>query len=340
MYSNPPLSTADGARTPCGADDVVRELRAYIDRQVEANGGSTAARKPAHRVKFHWPPHPISYSFHVLTTDWTGRATFQAYGETFEVVVAKTPFGVFGRCEAIWHEERGDTEEEMLRRLADSSEPLFQRQMAINRCLERPGRFTGHLSELEAPNLLKLLYCEDRDVANEAASIIETHASERVFFPALLVVLTDRRHPNRRSAQWCVLDLFEDLPSFCNCPENELAAVQAMKGLIWDAEDDFARTIYKAGVVLGGHIPYVHGGPTLIECLKAPSRIGRRSAIHGLYHVVEWMPDMQATVVTALAESAAEDPDPQLRGYAERMIRDILREDGDHAPDPLFPDEP
>src|SRR5437016_734185 len=96
------------------SDDAVRELRAYVERAVVANGGSAEARKPAHRVKFHWPPHPISYSFHVLASDWTGGATFEAYGEVFDVQLARTPFGVFGRCPEIWHEERGETEEEML----------------------------------------------------------------------------------------------------------------------------------------------------------------------------------------------------------------------------------
>ncbi|AIE87820.1 hypothetical protein [Fimbriimonas ginsengisoli] len=326
--------------TSLNAEDTVRELQGYIDRAVEANGGSTAARKPAHRIKFHWPPHPVSYSFHVLASDWTGTASFEAHGDVFEVQVARTPFGVFGRAPDIWHEERGETEAQMLARLRETSEPLFQRQLAIGRALERPGRFTGHVRDLPPIDLLKLLYCEDRDVANEARSEVETHASSnRVFFPALVAVLSDRRHPNRRSAQWCVLDLFEDLPSYCDSPEEELAAVQAMKGLIWDAENDYARTVYKAGVVLGGHLPYVYGGPTLMECLEAPSRIGRRSAIHGLYHVVEWVPALQADVVAALRRVAEQDTEPILRAYAAAMAGDLERADGDHAADPIFPDE-
>src|SRR5207244_1266378 len=115
-----------------------------------------------------------------------------------------------------------------------------------------------HLRELTPLDLLKLLYCEDRDVANEAKTEIELNASNHAFFPSLVHVLRDRLHPNRRSAQWCVLDLFEDLPSYCDSSQDEVAAVDAMKTLIWDAEDDFARTIYKAGVVLGGHLPYVY----------------------------------------------------------------------------------
>jgi hypothetical protein len=322
-----------------GTDEIVRELRAFVDRAVLANGGSTQAVRPAHRIKFHWPPHPVSYSFHVLTSDWKGRAAFEAHGESFEVKVARTPYGVFGRCEEIWHEERGDTEEGMLEALRMSSEPLFQRQLAINRTLERPGRFTGHIRELPPLDLIKLLYCDDRDVADEAHTVIDTHASDRVFFPGLLTILNDRRHPNRRSAQWCVLDLFEDLPTYCETEADELAAVASIRGLIWEAEDDYARTIYKAGVVLGGHIPYVHGGPILLECLKAPSRIGRRSAIHGLFHVVEWVPEMKERVVAALRATGTEDPDFLLRDYANAMAEDIAGDELDHEPDLIFPEE-
>lgn len=324
----------------CGAaEEIVLGLGQYIDRAVIANGGSSVARLPAHRVKFHWPPHPISYSYHVLSTDWKASTTMSAHGETFPVEVARTPYGVFGRCQAIWHEERGDTADEMLDRLRETSEPLFQRQLAISQTLEREGRFTAYITDLVPLDLLKLLYCEDRDVANEAKTEIEMHASNREFFPSLLLVLTDRRHPNRRSAQWCVLDLFEDLPSYCDSPEDEVAAVTAMKCLIWDAEDDYARTIYKAGVVLGGHLPYVYGGPTLIECLSAPSRIGRRAAIHGLFHVVEWMPDMRDHVIAELKNVSLQDPEPILRKYAAHIAEDIRQGDQDHSPDPMFPDE-
>lgn len=320
------------------AADLVRELDAYIDRAVGRYGTSQALR-PANRVKFHWPPHPVSYSFHVLASDWTGRATFEAHGETFDVKVATTPYGVFGRCEAIWHEERGDTVEEMLARLRESSEPLFQRQLTIADTLEMGSRFTGYLSDISVLDLLKLLYCEDRDVSNEAHTILDVRSSDRTFFPALLAILNDRRHPYRRSAQWCVLDLFEDLPTFCDGESDQRAAVDAMRGLIWDADDDYARTIYKAGVVLGGHLPYVYGGPVLLECLNAPSRIGRRAAIHGLFHVVEWVPAMKEQVLAALHTVAQSDPEPILREYARAMAKDIQEEEMDHAPDPFFPDE-
>ena len=134
-------------------------------------------------------------------------------------------------------------------------------------------------------------------------------------------------------------DLFEDLPSYCVSEADEVQAVVAMKDLIWSAEDDYARTIYKAGVVLGGHIPYVYGGPTLLECLAAPSRIGRRSAIHGLFHVVEWIPEMRDRVVLALRSVAASDPEPALREFADLMASDIAEGANDHIQEPLFPGE-
>lgn len=321
------------------ATTLLSELRAFIDRAVAANGGDTRARNPHDRVKFHWPPHPVSYAFHVLATDWTGRTTFEAHGEVFEAEVAETPHGVFVRCPELWHEERGETLEEAVERIKVSCEPLFKRQFAINRTLERPGRFTGHIPELGPLGIMKLLYCDDRDVAANAHTQIEAHASEGVFFPSLLEILNDRRHPNRRTAQWCVLDLFEDLPRFARSPDEQRLATEAMRSLIWDAEDDYARTVYKAGVVLGGHLPDTFGGPTLLECLHAPSRIGRRSAMHGLYHVVEWIPEMREAVVSALREAARREPEPILREYANAMACDIEAEEAEHAPDPVFPDE-
>jgi hypothetical protein len=223
--------------------------------------------------------------------------------------------------------------------LASSLQPLFLRQRAINQTLEREGRFTGHLCDLEPVDLVKLLYCQDRDVASEARSEIEKRASQGIYLPVLLTILEDDRHPYRRSAQWCVLDLFEDLGSFCRTAQESAAAIESIKSLLWNAEDDYARTIYKAGVVLGGHIPYLHGGPVLLECLQAPSRIGRRSAIHGLFHVVEWMPDARTQVVEALRGVAESDPEEVLRSYAAHMARDISHGDFDHTPDVLFADE-
>ncbi|HJP82110.1 MAG TPA: hypothetical protein VJ835_01275 [Fimbriimonadaceae bacterium] len=319
--------------------EILRELEAFIDLAVKQNGGSTTAIRPSHRVKFHWPPHPVSYEYHVLASDWSGNAQFEAYGETFDVEVASTPYGFFGRCASIWHEDKGETLPVMLDNLRNSSEPLFRRQLTINSCLGQTGRFTGQLRSVGPAGLIKLLYCSDRDIANEAHTLIDTHASQRVFTPALVAILNDRRHPNRRSAQWCVLDLFEDLPRYCQHEEEEAAAITAIRDLIWDAEDDYARTIYKAGVVLGGHIPHKHGGPILIECLNAPSKFGRRSAIHGLFHVVEWLPELKEAVLLALKEVAAEDPEPILRDFAASMANDIEAGGIDHHPEPVFAEE-
>jgi hypothetical protein len=112
-----------------------------------------------------------------------------------------------------------------------------------------------------------------------------------------------------------------------------------MRDLIWDAEDDYARTIYKAGVVLGGHIPHAFGGPTLLECLHAPSKIGRRSAIHGLFHVVEWIPEMREQVVQALNTLSIQDPEPALREFAALLAQDIANGTYDHIEEPIFEDE-
>ena len=319
---------------------VLDSLDRAVEFAVKENGGQIHARKPAHRIRFHWPPHPVSYEFHVHATDWTGHATFEAHGEVFTVRVAQTPNGFFGRCDDIWHEDRGQSLQEMLANLRSSSEPLFQRQLAISDALGDPGiRFKGTIRELDAIGHLKLLYCSDRDVAQEAQTEIERHSHNPAYLPGLLFILRDRRHPNRRSAQWCVLDLFEGLPNFVQDEPSEKESVLAMRNLIWDAEDDYARTIYKAGVVLGGHIPHLYGGPTLLECLDAPSKIGRRSAIHGLFHVVEWIPEAKDTVVDALRIHAEAEKEPLLARFALSIADDIERNENDHIPEPLFEEE-
>lgn len=331
------MSTTSGPAP--SADDVLNAIRAFIDAGVAKAGGDTRAIKPGHRVPFHWPPHPASYRYHVLTSDWQGKTKWTAHGEEFPVAVARTPHGVFGRCEVLWHEARGDTMEEMLASLAATAEPLFNRQFAISDTLGLEGRFTGHIRDLGPEQLVQLLYCPDRDVANEARTEIETHASLRVFTPALIAILRDERHPQRRSAQWCVLDLFEDMPSYCTTQAEVEDAVLAMRDLLWSAEDDFARTMFKAGVVLGGHLPDGRGGTILIECLKAPSPYGRRSAIHGLFHVAEWQPEQTETIVGALRAHAARESDAALREYAELMADDIEAGRREHIDEPMFADE-
>lgn len=320
--------------SPESAHDLANDLvRAVEGAVVRLGTASTCSGRD--RVPFQWPPHAVSRDFHVVASDWTEATGFEAYGETFEVAVARTVHGVFGRCEALWQEARGVSLETMMATLRAQAEPLFERQFAINRALGQEGRFRRRIHELEPLDLLRLLYCEIRDVAAAAQVQIETHASSGLFLPALVEILHDRRHPCRRSAQWCVLDLFEDLPSFARTDAEQAEAVEAMRGLLLDAEDDHCRTVYKAGVVLGGHVSGKLGGPALLSALESPSRIGRRAAMHGLYHVVEWNPELRDIVVWALSGAANRDPEPVLRRYAADMARDIAA-GRDHVPDPIF----
>lgn len=318
---------------------LVQELKAFIEKAVEQCGGSTEPIRPAHRVPFVWPGHPVSLDYHVLASDWTGKASFEAFGDTFQVNVARTPFGVFGRSVDHWNEARGDTEEEMLETLKESMEPLFQRQFAISNCLGLEKRFTGSIRELDPLSLVKLLYCTDRDVAHEAATDIEIKASEGCFGPALIHVIRDDRHPNRRIAQWCVLDMFEDLPAFCPTPELQREAIDAIKGLICTAPDDYARTVYKAGVVLGGHICTEYAADALIACIEAESKIGRRSAMHAVFHLNEWMPGRKQEIVDTLWRQAKKEDNEELRYFASQMAEDIENDAREHVTEPIFPEE-
>ena len=320
---------------PFDAMETLKGLREFITLAA-ASHGTTQAVRPPHRVKFHWPPHPISYEYHVLSSDWTGETSFVAYGEMFHVKVAKTSFGVFGRCSELWNDAKADTEEEMLVKLQESAEPLFKRQFAIAKTIGQSTRVKGDLRELPPLDILKLFYCEDRDVANSAHEIVEVSKYRNAYFPSLCHILKDRIHPWRRSAQWCVLDLFEDLPSFIKSKADEVEAVDAMKSILMDAEDDYARTVYKAGVVLGGHLPHRLGGKALLDCLKSPSLVGRRSAIHGLFHVCEWVPALTDEVVHELRENGKNESDPQLAIFSFAIAEDILRGTIDHTPEPVF----
>lgn len=317
--------------------DLVGGLSAFVE--AACGGQECPAIDPGHRHPFHWPPHLISPRYHVLASDWRGKGVVEIHGEVFPVRIARTSHGVFGRIDSLWVEAKGEHDIAMYEGLKKAAEPLFRRQFAIAATLGLNGRFTGSIRDLPDLDLLKLLYCPDRDVANEAQTAIELHASAGLFGPPLVFILRDRRHPQRRSAQWCVLDLFEDIKSFCPTDETEALALSAMRDLLWSAEDDYARTIYKAGVVLGGHIPDRHGGPVLLECLHAPSKVGRRAAIHGLFHVVEWHPESRVSVVKAIEEVAAHDPEPILREYAALMARDIASGQLDHVGEPVFPEE-
>lgn len=316
-----------------------QELRLFLRRRVEDTTAS-AAINPGHRIPFPWPPHPISADFHITPSEWRGEDEVEIDGERFPVRVARSPYGVFGRCEPLWCEARGSDEAEMRQELARTARPFLDRQRVIAETLGRPGRFEGHLRDLSEEELLMLLYCPDRNVGILAGEEIEVHATPRVFGPALTEVLGDRRSPLRRSAQWIVLDLFEALPSFFADSTGQSEAIEAIRELIWSAEDDYARTTFKAGVVLGGHVCTDEAAEALLGCLDSPSKIGRRSAIHGLFHLAEWRPELADRVHRALTDAAARESEPALRAFAEHMAHDIERGELDHVAEPLFADEP
>jgi hypothetical protein len=319
------------------SEALARALKVAIEHAVQRTG-TTQAVKPGHRVKFQWPPHPVSYLYHVLPTDWTGHAELSLHGETLPVSVAHTQHGVFGRCDEIWLEAKGDSESAMLQHMADLAEPYFQRKLEISDALGRTGRFKGAFKDLPPLEVLKLLYTRDRDIANEARLQIEQRAGNGLYTRALIAIIEDETHPYRRSAQWCALDLFEDLPSYCRDLDEQRLAVEAMRGLIWNATDDYARTTFKAGVVLGGHLDE-WGGPVLVDCLDAPSKYGRRSAIHGLFHVVEWAPELGTSIAAHLKAHVAREPEPSLVEFANQIAGDILAKRNDHKPEPVFPEE-
>ena len=229
--------------------------------------------------------------------------------------------------------------DEVVDRLRDGAAPYFARQAAISACLGRQGRFNGLVRDLTPAELVVLLYCPDRDIAQEAQLAIETNASSGIYSDALILVLEDDRHPNRRIAQWCVLDMFEDLPSFCPDPKSQSRAIDAVKTLIWSAGDDYARTVYKAGVVLGGHICTAPAAEALLACVEAPSKFGRRSAIHAVFHLAEWMPEYRERTVEALERAAKTDPEERLREFAASMARDVRSGAFDHMTEPAFPGE-
>ncbi len=314
------------------------ELRDSLDAWL-LSVPESAALDLGPRIKFRWPPPSEAALFHVSDTDWKGTHEVEIHNETYLVETAENQFGFFARCPGLWIDVKGTNHATCIQLLQEKSEPFFQRMFSISEVLGLSSRFRGHVHDLAPENLLKVLFCKDRDVANEARIEIEQQASSRLYGLALIEILKSNRHPNRRGAQWCVLDMFEDLPEYCHSSEEVRLAIEAMKNLIWTAEDDIARVAYKAGVVLGGHLPDYQGGSTLIECLKSPSKIGRRSAIHGLFHVVEWVPSLTSEVIDAIRDMAKQEPDPLLRAYAIQMAHDIELCESDHVDEPVFPEE-
>lgn len=295
--------------------------------------------RPGHRVPFHWPPHPVSYAFHILKSDWTGKAKLTLKDREFEVKLAKSSYGVFARIDELWLEAKADTESGAIRGLIAAAEPYLGRMREIRKVLHLSEPFWGSVRELEPYQLLMLLYAPNRDIANEARIEIEKHAANRLYTDALIMILEDQDHPFRRSAQWCVLDLFEDLPSYVRNRAQEDTAVRAMRELIWSAEDDYARTIFKAGTVIGGHLSETYGGPVLVELLDSPSKFGRRSALHGLFHVVEWVEDLRHPITSTLKSHLLKETDPLLKEFNQALIADLEAGNYDHVPEPLFPEE-
>ncbi len=320
-------------------EDVLASLEATIQRGLQASGGDPAPIKPDHRHVFHWPPHAVSHDYHITNDLWSESSEITVHGDTWPIQIATTDRGVFGRVEGLWNESRGETREEMLSELVGGCEPWYARRFAIQKALGRDEIYRGRTADLPSGDLVSLLFCPDRDVAHTAMIEIEKRASLGIYTEAFLRILEDERHPHRRSAQWCVLDMFEDIAAFCRTPEEVKRAVTAIKNLLWNAQDDFARTMYKGGVVLGGHISNNDAADALIELIGAPSKIGRRSAIHAVFHLVEWLPDRQADVLAKLQWAAENDPEPQLRTFAESQARDIASGATDHVEEPTFEEE-
>lgn len=327
------------ARSQAGPALLLAEgLKGFIAADCKRLGG-TSHNDPGRRVKLVWPPHSVSHEYALGAADFDKETSLSGYGEVFKVMVAETPHGFFGRCEVLWNDAKGETLEEMLANLRLGMEPMLLRRHKTAETLGMKGLMHLPLKYLGPLDLLKLLFCVDRDVAMEARTVIEIQASTGLFLPSFLEILRDRSHPMRRSAQWCVLDMFEDLPAFAKTQEESAAAVAAIKDLMWDAEDDFCRTIYKAGVVLGGHICTDEAAEALLALLKAPSRIARRSSSHAVFHLVEWRPEQKERVVTALELMAKEDSEELLRSFAGHMASDIACGAHDHVPEPVFPNE-
>ncbi len=319
------------------ASELAQELAEFL-RPFENLKGNLPV-KPGHRVPFHWPPHPISQDFHVLPSDWTRSVIVDINGEAFAIEIAQTSQGFFGRMDQVWNEARGDSQDVVVKEVQRGASPFFERQSQIAEALGYEGRYKDRISDLTPPQLLKLLYCPNRDLAHEAQIQIEIQASSGVFCESLILILLDDSHPHRRIAQWCVLDMFEDLPSFCASPELQTKAICAIRDLISHATDDFARTIYKAGVVLGGHICTNESAEALLAAANSDSKYGRRSAIHALFHCAEWMPEKRNLIVEFLRECSTKDPVESLRDFASSMAKDVERGSFDHRVEPTFPEE-
>jgi len=318
---------------------LAQSLREFITADCLRLPQSPNPVKPDHYIPWKWPVHPISADYRLHSADWTSGETATIDGIEYPILVTTNDFGVFGKCEALRCEALGNDHGAMIENLRMAAKPLLKRRQIVGEILALEGPYMGTIRELTTLDLLKLFYASDRAIAYDAQVQIETGPDHRLVFEACVEMLLDRKHPNRRTAQWLVLDFFEDLPSVASSPENEKIAIDAIFGLIYDAEDDFARTIFKAGVVLGGHICSQYSAERLIELTKAPSKIARRSAVHACFHLVEWLPESKQEVLTAVSLVAQIDSEPLLRTFAASIVRDIAADELDHMLEPKFEGE-
>lgn len=319
--------------------ELLGDFQKFWAEAVRNHPEGVMPNKPGPRVPLKWPPPSVALEFHVQAADWTERLELEVEGEKHLVELAYTRSGVFGRFTDFGNDARADSAEKVLRALANGVRPWLKQQREIGQLLGSEGTRPYRSSDCSPIGLVRLLYAVDRDISHYARLEIESHASMALFGPTLLAILADRRHPQRRAAQWAVLDLMEDLRSFFPTDVSQEHAIEAIRDLMWDATDDFARTIYKAGIVLGGHVCTITSAEALLECLHAPSRYGRRSAIHACFHLNEWMPELKERIATELERVAQEDPEGILRGYAEAMAEDIRNDRFDHFDDVFFPEE-
>jgi len=257
----------------------------------------------------------------------------------YEVQWAETEHGIFGRVIDLWNEAKGSSREEVLHELEKGAAPWLDRMDCISSTLGLTGRYHGLIRGLTSAQLAALLFAQDRDIAFAALTEIEKRASQLSFNDAFIAILRDECHPNRRTAQWCVLDMLEDYRAFCKTDSEVQSIVDAILALMMNAPDDYARTIYKAGVVLGGHFCNEPAARALIACIDAPSRIGRRSAMHAVFHLVEWLPHHRTEVVAALQNAAQKESEPLLKEFALSQAADIDSGAMEHKEEPVFPEE-
>jgi len=316
-----------------------KAIREFIITDANRLPKSPNPVKPDHYVSWKWPLHPVSSDYRITAAEWNDGGIASIGGVDYPILIATIEKGVFGRCEALRVEALGPDRSSMIFSLNKAAKPLLKRRSSISEILGFDAPFVGSIRDLSTLEQLKLLYSRDRTIAHDAQVEIETGPFHKHVFDACIEILNDRIHPHRRTAQWLVLDLFEDLPSVTAIAEDDNTAIDAIFRLMDEAKDDFARTIFKAGVVLGGHICSDYCVETLIKLTRSESRIARRSAVHACFHLVEWLPECKDMIVAAVQFSAQNDSEPMLKSFSAGIARDILAGEVDHVIEPTFKDE-